>query len=433
MLPTLRSLPDLGTQPLGAISAADFTLERMVLLMEALGQPQQNYPSIHVAGTNGKGSVSALCASALHAAGLRVGLFTSPHLRGALQGISVDGAVVEERELELSFGSLGPHLVQRTDWTQFEVVTALAFQHFARAGVEAAVIEVGLGGRLDATNVLTPLVSVITPIDYDHTSILGNTLPEIAAEKAGIIKRGVPLVLAPQPAGVSEVIKKAAKGKTHVIEVGRDFCFEFAGFSLKGQDLKLWPASQAAQKTAVHISLLGAHQVVNAATAYAALQVAKGHGLPLDDVAIRSGFAAARWPGRFEVLQTKPALVLDAAHSPHAARALRRALDDYFPETLVTLVLGVSADKDLLGIIHPLRQRIGQVIATQSAHPRAMPAAELQSRLAALDLAVEARPAPAAALRRAFEIIGKGGMVLVAGSVFLVEQVREAFLSKSSE
>src|SRR3972149_664542 len=211
MLPSLRSLPDLGAQTQGAMSAGDFSLERMAWLMEVLGQPQQKYPSIHVAGTNGKGSVSALCAAALQAAGLLVGLFTSPHLRGALQGISINGALVEQSELEASFEGLHPYLEQRTDWTQFEVVTALAFQHFARAGVGAAVIEVGLGGRLDATNVVSPLVSVITPIDYDHTSILGNTLPETAAEKAGIIKRGVPLVLAPQPAEVSEVIRKAAK------------------------------------------------------------------------------------------------------------------------------------------------------------------------------------------------------------------------------
>ncbi len=413
------------------MSAAAFTLENITWLTAALGHPQQQYPSIHVAGTNGKGSVSALCASALQAAGLRAGLFTSPHLRGPLQGISIDGKVVAQSELETTFESLRPHLEPRSDWTQFEVVTALAFLHFARAKVQAAVIEVGLGGRLDATNVLTPLVSVITPIDYDHTSILGNSLPEIAAEKAGIIKPGVPLVLAPQPPEVREVIKKTAKAKTHIIEVGEDFLFEAGDFDLSGQDFQIWPASQPAQKTALRISLLGAHQVVNGATAYAALQVAKRHGLALDGDAIRRGFAAARWPGRFEVLQTKPALLLDAAHSPHAARALRRALDDYFPETPATLVLGVSADKDLAGIIDPLRPRLGLVIATQSAHPRAMPAAELQRRLAALGQAAEAQPAPAAALQRALALADEGGLVLVAGSVFLVEEVREAYLSKT--
>ena len=432
MLPTLRSLPDLGAQPQGAMRAAAFTLERMAWLTAALGKPQQQYPSLHVAGTNGKGSVSALCAAALQAGGLRVGLFTSPHLRGALQGISVDGKVVEQSELEASFESLRPHLERSTDWTQFEVATALAFQHFALAGVRAAVIEVGLGGRLDATNVVTPLVSVITPIDYDHTSILGSSLPEITAEKAGIIKPGVPVVIAHQPAEVRKVIKAAAKeNKFHLIEVGKDFCFEAGSFSLKGQDFEVWQASQPAQKTALHISLLGAHQVENAATAYAALQVAKQHGLPLDDEGIRRGFATARWPGRFEVLQSKPPVALDAAHSPHAARALRRALDDYFPGRPAILILGVSADKDLSGILGPLRPRIGQVIATQSTHPRAMPAGELQSRLAAQGLAAEAQPDAGAALRRGLSIAGGESLVLVCGSVFLVELVREAYLSRS--
>ena len=430
MLSSLRSLPDLGAQPQGSMNAAAFTLERMDWLMAALGQPQQQYPSIHVAGTNGKGSVSALCAAALQAAGLRVGLFTSPHLRGALQGISINGALVEQSELEASFEGLHPYLEQRTDWTQFEVVTALAFQHFTRAGVGAAVIEVGLGGRLDATNVVSPLVSVITPIDYDHTAILGSSLPEIAAQKAGIIKARIPVVLAPQTQEVSAVMKQVAQAnKTHLIEVGKDFCFEAGGFSLKGQDFEVWPASHPADRIALHISLLGAHQVVNAATGYAALQVARRHGLTLDDAAIRRGFAAARWPGRFEVLQTRPAVVLDAAHTPHAARALRRALDDYVPGRPVTLVLGVSADKDLNGIVDPLRPRISQVVATQSSHPRALPASELARRLASLGLLAAAQPTPAAALRRALAVTGKEGMVLVAGSVFLVEEVRETYSS----
>lgn len=427
MLPWLRSLPDLGAQTQGAMSAADFTLERMAWLMADLRQPQQNYLSIHVAGTNGKGSVSALCAAALQAAGLRVGLFTSPHLLGSWHGICINGAVVEQGELESTFESLRPHLRQRADWTQFEVVTALAFQHFAWAGVDAAVIEVGLGGRLDATNVLTPTVSVITPMDYDHTSILGSSLAQIAKEKAGVIKRGVPVVLAPQPAEVRAVVKQAAKAKSHVIEVGKDFLFKPTDISLQGQNFEIWPAAQPKEKTALHISLLGAHQVVNAATAFTALQVAKHHGLRVDEEAIRRGFSAARWPGRFEVLQIGPPVVLDAAHSPHAARALRAALEDYFPGRPVTLVLGVSVDKDLSGILDPLRPRLSKVVAAQSSHPRAMPAAELQHRLAALGMTAEAQPEAAIALRRALALTDRNGMVLVAGSVFLVEQVREAF------
>jgi len=426
MLPALKALPDLGAQPQGSMAAAAFTLERMVWLMAALGQPQQRYPSLHVAGTNGKGSVSALCSATLQAAGYRVGAFTSPHLHGALEGITLDGKVVPVAELEASFENLRPHLVRQSGWTQFEVVTALAFHHFARMGVEAAVIEVGLGGRLDATNVLTPLVSVITPIDYDHLSILGSTLEQIAAEKAGIIKPGVPVVLAPQPPQVSAVIRKVAREKkAPIIETGKDYLYQAQAFDLSAQDFQVWPAVRPEEKTALRIALLGRHQIANAATAYAALQTARGQGLALDEEAIRRGFAAARWPGRFEILQNEPALVIDAAHSPHAARALRQALDDYFPGRPVILVLGVSGDKDLSGIVAPLRPRITKWVATQSAHPRAMLAEELQRSLAALGLAADAQPDAATALRGALGAADRGAMVLVAGSVFLVEQVRE--------
>src|SRR3990172_320512 len=190
-MPTLRnflsSLPDLGARSQRGMQSADFALDRMHLLMESLGHPERAYPSLHIAGTNGKGSVSAFCTAALQAQGYHVGSFTSPHIAGALAGIAVDKAEVPQAELEGTFLEILPTLEKRDNWTQFEVVTALMFAHFARAKVDAAVIEVGLGGRLDATNVLNPLVSVITPIDYDHRSILGNSLAEIAREKAGII------------------------------------------------------------------------------------------------------------------------------------------------------------------------------------------------------------------------------------------------------
>lgn len=427
----LSTLADLGARPQTSLSPADFTLERMLVLTVALGVPQQKYPSIHIAGTNGKGSVSALCAAALQAQGVRVGVFTSPHINGALDGIRIDGSVVSVNLLEDSFQLLLPHLRSRTDWTQFEVVTALAFLHFARTNVDAAVIEVGLGGRLDATNVLTPLVSVITPIDFDHTSILGNTLSEIAAEKAGIIKPGVPVVMAPQTPEAAKVIRNKAKdSNAPLVEVGKDLLFSRAAFDLQGQDLEVWSSQAPKEKTPLHIALLGAHQVENAATAYAALQAIK-NSLPLTDENIRRGFAQARWPGRFELLQTKPALVLDAAHSPHAARALRQTLDDFFPAPTIVFVLGVSADKDLEGLLAPLHPRIGRVVATQSTHPRALPASHLAQRLAAMGIDASAEPDAKKALELAIQWVSKDDLVLVCGSVFLVELVRELYLTRN--
>ncbi len=427
----LGTLPDLGARPQGAMRAADFTLERIGALLRKLGDPQQAYPSLHVAGTNGKGSVCALCAAALQAQGYKVGLFSSPHVDGALRGIVIDGKIIDLADLEETFQLIVPHLRAADGWTQFEIVTALAFVHFARSQVDAAVIEVGLGGRLDATNVLAPLVSVITSIDYDHTSILGNSLAEIATEKAGIIKPSVPLILAPQAAEARKAILGVAKSQAApVTEVGKDILFERVSLDLHGQTLRVWQPTAPSEVVELQIALLGAYQIENAATAYAALSALNQRGLPVSAVVIQRGFAAARWPGRFEVLQDDPPLVLDAAHTPAAARALRIALDEYFPDRPVTLILGVSADKDLEGLLAPLRPRLQQVIAAQSPHPRAMPAAELAERVASFRIPAISEPDALAALRTGFGQAKKSGVLLVAGSVFLVERVRGIYLKQ---
>lgn len=427
----LSSVPDLGARPQGAMRAADFTLDRIRALLHALGDPQQAYPSLHVAGTNGKGSVCALCAATLQAEGYKVGLFTSPHVDGALRGIVIDGEVVDLADLEETFQLIVPRLRAAEGWTQFEVITALAFLHFARANVDTAVIEVGLGGRLDATNVLAPLVSVITSIDYDHTSILGNSLAEIAIEKAGIIKPAAPLVLAPQTVEARTAILAVAKSQAvSVTEIGKDIMFERVHSDLQGQALRVWKAAAPSESVELQIGLLGAYQIENAATAYAALQALNECGLPVSAEAVQRGFAAARWPGRFELLAHDPPLVLDAAHTPAAARALRLALDEYFPDQPVTLILGVSADKDLEGLLAPLRPRLQQVIVTQSPHPRAMPAAELVKRIAGSGIPATCEPDAAAALKLGFSQAKNSGVLLVAGSVFLVEWVRGIYLKQ---
>lgn len=432
----LESLPDLGARPQQGMRSVDFTLERMQILVEELGHPEWAYPSLHIAGTNGKGSVSAFCTATLQAQGYRVGRFTSPHLTGALAGIAINQSEAGDIDLEETFDAMLPSLESRQDWTQFEVVTALMFAHFERAKVDAAVIEVGLGGRLDATNVLTPLVSVITPIDYDHTAILGTTLAEIAREKAGIIKPGVPVVISPQPEEARASILQVAKSKgMQVIEVGKDMLYERVSSNLHGQVFELTPPPSlgkgrgiSQKKMQLKIGMLGTHQVENAATAYAALLVANEHGLAVNESAIERGFAAARWPGRFELLRENPPVVLDAAHSPAAARALRAGLDEYFPGRPVIMVLGVSADKDLAGIIEPMRRRITRAIATQSAHPRAMPARELQRKLAGLGIGASAEPDSKLAVTNAIELGGKDSVILICGSVFLVEGIHAGHL-----
>ncbi|UYN90334.1 MAG: hypothetical protein KIT08_03625 [Anaerolineales bacterium] len=424
LLGYLAGLRNLATRDQNTMTSADFELARLQRLLAAVGDPQQAYPSLHVAGTNGKGSVCALCAAALQAQGVSVGRFTSPHSQGALHGIVVNGQPATEAELQAAFEQLYPEIQAQQGWTHFEIVVAVMFTHFARAGVDVAVIEVGLGGRDDATNVLMPTVSVITPIDFDHTTILGNTLAEIAAHKAGTIKPGVPVVSAPQhPEAATVIAASAAAQHAPLTQVGHDWQVEPLHADLSGQRLRIRRTDGDWHE--LDIRLLGQHQIYNAATAYAALQTLNERGVPIRPDAIKAGFAAARWPGRFEVLAGEPTTVLDGAHSPAAARALRHALDAYFPDTPIVLVLGVSADKDLPGLLEPLLPRVQRVIATQSQQQRAMPAAQLADQLTALGLAAAAEPQPDAALAAAQAACPPGGVVLVAGSVFLVDEVRE--------
>lgn len=420
----LAQLPSLAAQNQNSLAPEEFQLARVAGLLAALGELQQAYPSLHVAGTHGKGSLCALCAAALQAHGYRTGLFTSPNLAGDVHGIRIDGVAAAPELLQAAFARLYPYLQAQPGWTYFEVSVALMFTAFALAAVDVAVIEVGLGGRLDATNVLRPRVSVITPIDLDHTAILGGSLAEIAAHKAGIIKPGVPVVSAAQPAEAAAVIAaQAAALNAPLSRVGVEWQVQPLAAAAGGQTLRVRGAAGDWQP--LQIRLLGAHQIGNAATAYAALQTLADTGLPVSLAAIQTGFAAARWPGRFEVHPGQPTVILDGAHSPGAARALRAALDTYFPEVPVVLVLGVSADKDLPGLLAALLPRIQQAYATQAAQPRAMPAAQLAEQLGALGLPARAEPQPAAALAAAKQACPPGGVVLVAGSLFLVEEVGE--------
>lgn len=427
-------------------SPEQFDLGRMRLFVEQLNRPENAYPIIHVAGTKGKGSVSALCASALQAAGYRTGLYTSPHLVDYAERIQVNRQPIAHSDLISLLEEIKPLLEGETHLTTFEITTALAFLYFARQKVDAAVIEVGLGGRLDATNVVTPSVSVITSLSYDHTQFLGSTLSEIAAEKGGIIKPGVPVVLAPQTEEARLVIERiAAERGSPLIQVGRDYLFAELSRSLfSGQTLQVWPVQEQGhvdefiesggldewEPLRLTIPLLGHHQVENAATAYVALQVFRQRALPLSEAAIRDGFTQVSWPGRFEILQRYPPVVLDCAHNRDSALKLRLALDDYFPAVPVILVFGASEDKDIEGMFTELMPRVQRVIATRSIHPRA---ADPQIMV---DLAHRSgRPAKVVenvedALQEAMRLADGEAMVLVTGSIFVAAGARDSWYNK---
>jgi dihydrofolate synthase / folylpolyglutamate synthase len=333
--------------------------------------------------------------------------------------------------------------------TTFEITTGLAFLYFARQGVDAAVVEVGLGGRLDATNVVLPVVSVITSLSYDHTQFLGDTLAEIAGEKAGIIKPGVPVVLAPQKDEARHVIERIANERGSVVyEVGRDFFFtEISHSLLDGQTLSVWGAAEQGEMDGMiedgdfslvspahgpqllHIPLLGYHQLENAATAYAALQIFSQRALGVPEEAIRQGFSLATWPGRFEILQDKPTLILDCAHNRDSALKLRLALDDYFPGKPVILVFGASEDKDIEGMFAELMPRVRQVIATRSFHPRAIDPDQVAATAHHYGRPARVVEKVEDALVEALELAEDEALVLVTGSIFVAAAARETWFN----
>jgi dihydrofolate synthase/folylpolyglutamate synthase len=443
----LYSFIDYSMQRNLRVSPERFDLGRVRDLMACLGNPHQTYPLIHVAGTKGKGSVSVLCASALQVSGYRVGLYTQPHLQEYTERIQVNRHPIPQDDLVILVEELKPYVAAVPNLTTFEIGTALAFWYFARQKVDVAVIEVGLGGRLDATNVVTPNVAVITSLSYDHAEILGDTLEKIATEKAGIIKPGIPVILAPQREEARRtVLQIAHQHEAPVIEVGRDLLYAPVSHSLKGQSFLLWPASeqemvdayiesggvQEWEPTRLSIPLLGYHQVENAATAYAALQALRASGVAVSEDAIRDGFEQAFWPGRFEVLQHPQdgqILVLDSAHNRYSALRLRLALGDYFPGQPVVLVFGVSQDKEIEGIFAELLPGVRHVIATKSAHPRAAEPEFLVTLAHHFGRPAKAILPLEAALAEACRIAGGEAIVLAAGSIFLAGGIRQAWLN----
>ncbi len=418
----LYSFVDYSLKHSSELAKADFNLDRMFALMELLGNPQKQYPIIHVAGTKGKGSTSALCAAALQAAGYKVGLYTSPHLEDYVERIQVDGRPISHEQLAELVEEIKPAVAQIPYLTTFEITTALAFMAFGKYGVTAAVFEVGLGGRLDATNIVTPKVSVITSLSYDHTAVLGNTLTLIAGEKAGIIKECVPVVSSPQKDEALEVLERVAKNKnSEMTLVGRDVNFALIESSLEGQKLRI-------QNSEFRIPLLGNHQVENAATAYTALKVS---GIPITDDQIQKGFSQVQWRARFEVARREPPVIFDSAHNQDSFAKLSETLEIYFPDKKVYLIFGASEDKNIPGMFAELKSKIEKIIVTRADHPRALEVEKIQGLAEQAGVKSEAVTPVKSALERALELSSKdGSIVLSAGSMFVTAEVMTAWKNR---
>ncbi|MET0693273.1 MAG: folylpolyglutamate synthase/dihydrofolate synthase family protein [Propionibacteriaceae bacterium] len=421
------------------------SLGRIRALTELLGDPQDAYPVIHLTGTNGKGSTAAMIEALLRALGLRTGRFTSPHVMTVNERITIDGLPISDERFDEVWTEIQPYvalvdeqLIDGVRLTFFEIITAMAYAAFSDAPVDVAVVEVGLGGTWDATNVVDAGVAVVTPIDLDHTHLLGNTIREIATEKAGIIKPGAHAILAGQSLEAATVLlERCAEVGALAHREGIDFGLIDRSVAVGGQLIRLNGAEGPVDD--IFLPLHGAHQAANAAQALAAVEAFMGLKAVNPDV-VRAGFADVVFPGRLEVVRRSPTVVLDAAHNPHGARATAAAVAEAFSFSPLIGVVAVMADKDADGLLREFEEVMNQVVITQVASTsRGMPAEELADlargifghervRLVPrLDDAIETAIGMAEV-----EGIGAPG-VLVTGSVVAVGEARTLLVSKEKE
>lgn len=400
---------------LEAARGMDFKLERVARALERRGNPQRRYPSIHVAGTNGKGSVAAMLHAVYLAAGYRVGLYTSPHLVDFRERIRVGHELVSEADVVAHAATIQRNLCELgIELTFFELVTVMAFEHFAREGVDLAVIEVGLGGRLDATNVIDSEIAVITSISRDHEDYLGSDLASIAREKGGIIKNGRPLIIGDLPDEAAQVIEAiAAVQHSSLRRYGRDFVVSNEG--------NLMYSSASLHLNEIRISLRGRHQRQNAAIALATIETMLSR-LPVSESAIRRGLATVQWPGRIEIREGAPRIILDGAHNEAGVAALVDELDDLGISRPLILLFGVMRDKRW----HPMSATLGRVVdgvVVTCPHPTRAVDGDLLAAAFRSHSVTRVEPLPLRALQQAVQMAGAGGTVLVAGSLFLVGAV----------
>jgi dihydrofolate synthase/folylpolyglutamate synthase len=420
--------------------AVHYDLRRMEELLARLINPHLRAKSVHIAGTKGKGSTAAMIASALTASGYKTGLYTSPHLSDIRERIRVDDELISEAELIDLVAKLKPEVEAVNgkgsygQLTTFELLTALGFLYFGMRGVYFQVVETGLGGRLDATNVIKPEVCVITSINLDHTDVLGDSLAKIAAEKAGIIKPGGVVVSAPQTEEVAQVIaEKCLNCGARLVTVGRDVTWEGLGFDGHRQLLRV-KGRLASYK--LSLPLLGRYQMENAATAVATLEVLAEKGFNISCDSIFTGLGRVSWPGRFQVLGQKPIMVVDGAHNPASARELKNSLEHYFksfasspaggsPFKQAILVFGASSDKDIAGIVPELSSLFDRVIVTRSHHPRAMAIPPIVAEFEKHGIEAQSAETVPEALSLALNIAGEQDFICVTGSLFVVGEAIE--------
>jgi dihydrofolate synthase / folylpolyglutamate synthase len=408
-----------------------YSLSHVEELLNRMGNPHLAPSTVHIAGTKGKGSVAAMTAQVLIASGYRTGLYTSPHFFSLRERICVSGRMISETEFAAAMAEIRPLIESMKrepsfrQLTYFEVLTALAFAYFRSEKVDFQVLEVGLGGRLDATNVAKPEVCIITSVSLDHIQILGKSVQDIAREKAGIIKTGCWVVLSPQPEEAASVIEKICRERqAKVVRVGKDVSWRKISGDLARQSLVIEGRNGQYH---VDITLLGDYQLENAAAAVAALEVLASKGFAISPASIAEGLSRVKWPGRFQVLRDNPTVLIDGAHNVASMRRLVSNIRDYFGGKSIILVFGTSTDKDIPGIVDELVSILPQVIVVQARHSRAAPHAVLAAEFSKRGIEAEIRQNTSDGLSRALSRADREDLICVTGSLFVVAEALNYF------
>lgn len=405
-----------------------FGLTQIRKILKAIGNPHEEFFSIHVGGTNGKGSTAAMIASILEKEGYKVGLYTSPHLINFTERIKINGKEIEEKEV-----------IKLTDWmrerigaygiephfTFFDFTTAMAMQYFKQNMVDLAILEVGLGGRLDSTNVINPLLSIITNVSKDHVEYLGKNILKIAEEKAGIIKKKRPLITAASQPRVINLFSKICRQKgSSFYRVGKDFRYITRGdmnFDYEGLNRKLW---------GVHINLMGFHQIINATTALGAIEILEDLGYTVSTQAMLEGLRDVRWPGRLEMISQSPRVILDGAHNQAGATVLKEYLEKELKYRNLILLIGIMKDKDIKSILHLLTPLADQIILTRPKIDRAASPLLLQEKIGNNCKKVWIIEDLEDAIKKGISMMGKEDLLCITGSLYTVGEARAFFNSR---
>ena len=405
-------------------------MERIEDLLKELNNPEQKVRTIHVTGTNGKGSVTSMISNILLVSGLKVGKFTSPHLVRYNERIEVDGKEISDEDFALVVTAVRRAvesvMAKGTDQpTQFEVLTAAAFLHFALQKLDYAVIEVGLGGLWDSTNVITPVVSVITNVSLDHTDRCGKTVEEIAMQKAGIIKDGVPVVTAAEGEALGPIQAMALFKQAPLYIYGKAFTGQEVASSMEGQTFTL---SAGDYHSNYEPKLPGAHQILNTAVAVVAAKLASKQDSRINELALHQGVALTKWPGRLERISQKPDVILDGAHNPAGAAVLRAALDKYYSGKKICFIFGMMGDKDISQVITTLFRKEDTIYTVRA--DEGARAAEPEALAEQIGSQAQAMHDLAAAYKTALAEVGEDGLVCVCGSLYLVGTFKKMLLNQ---